>query len=53
MCLLKVSWWRELVSVFWWVKLNLVSLKGSAVPSGVFWDVCRLGMALDYLSANG
>ena len=47
------SWWRELVPAFWWLKLNLVSLKGSAVPSGVFGDVCRLGMAWDYLSANG
>ena len=50
--LVKVSWWGELVPVLWWVKLNLVSLQGSAMPSGVFGDVCRLGMALDHLSAN-
>ena len=50
---MNISWWRELMPVFWWVKLNLVSLQGSAIPSGVFGDVCRLGMALDYLSANG
>ena len=40
------------VAVFWWIKLDLVSLKGSAMIGGVFWGVCGLGMALHSLFAN-
>ena len=43
----------ELVSVFWWIELNLASLKVSAVSSNVFWVVFALGIALGSLSANG
>ena len=31
------SWLGELVPVFCLVKLDLVSLQGSAVPSSIFW----------------
>lgn len=37
--------------VFWWVKLDTLSLKGSATSSGVFCGVCGLGMALSNLSS--
>ena len=40
----EVSLIGGLVSVFWWVELDLVSLKGSAVSSSVFWGVYELGM---------
>ena len=33
--------------------LDLLSLKGSAVSSAVFWGVRGLGMALGSLSASG
>ena len=33
-----------LVSVSWWMELDLVSLKGSTVSSSVFWGVYELGM---------
>ena len=32
--------------VFWWMELDHVSLKGTAVYSSVFWGVYGLGMAL-------
>ena len=38
--------------MFWWMELNLVSVKGNAMPSGVFWSVCGLDMALDNLSVH-
>ena len=38
--------------VFWWVELNLVSLKGNAVSSGLFLDACRFCMVLNRLSTN-
>ena len=50
--LMKVSWLRKLVSVFWWMKLDLVSLEGSAVPSSKIWGVYGFGMALGSLSVN-
>ena len=34
-CLVKFSCLGGLVHIFWWVKLDLVSLKDSFVPSGV------------------
>ena len=42
--LVKVSWLGALVSVFWWVELDLVSLKGNVTPSGVLWGVRELGV---------
>ena len=38
--------------VFWWMELDLVSLKGSIVSSGVFGDVYGFSMALGSLPAN-
>jgi len=45
----------ELVSVFWWVELNLFSLECSEVSSSEFWSVCGFGMSLDslYFNAQG
>ena len=48
----KVSWSGELVSVFWWVELNLFSLKCNEVSSSEFWCVCGFGMDLGSLSFN-
>ena len=33
------SWLVELVPVFWWMELDLTSLKGSAVSRSRFWSV--------------
>ena len=49
----EVSLIGGLVSVFWWMELDLVSLKGSAVSSSVFWGVYELGMFGGSLSATG
>lgn len=38
--------------VLWWMELDIVSLEGNAMSSGVFWCFCGLGMALGSLSAN-
>ena len=38
--------------MFWWMELDLVSLKGSAVSSSVFWGVCGFGMTLDHQYFN-
>ena len=43
-CLVKASW-LKVMCLFWWVELDLVSLKGSAMFSGGFWGVCGFGMA--------
>ena len=43
---MKVSCLGELVSVFLWMELDLVSLEGNAVSSSEFWGVCGFGMAL-------
>ena len=51
--LVKVSCWEGLVQVLQWVLLNLISLKGSISPSGVFWGICELAVASSRLSANG
>ena len=37
--------------VFWWVELDILSLKGSATSSGVFCGVSGLCMALGSLSS--
>ena len=50
--LVKVSWLGELVSVFWWVELDLLSLKCKEVSSTGFCGVHGFGMALDSLSFN-
>ena len=39
--------------VFWWMRLDLVFLLGSATSGGVFRGVCDLIMILGSLSANG
>ena len=50
--LVKVSWFRKLVSVFWWVELNLFSLEFNEVSNSEFWGVYGFGMALGSLSFN-
>ena len=50
--LVKVSWLGELVSVFWWVELDLFSLECNEVSSSEFFGVCGFGMALGSLSFN-
>ena len=47
------SWWRGLVPVFWWLRMDLVFLVGRTTSCGVFWGVCELIMILGSLSANG
>ena len=53
--LFKVSWLGKLVSVFWWVELDLFSLECNEVSSSEFWGVYGLGMALGslYFKAQG
>ena len=41
------------MSVFWWMRLDLVFLVGRNASGGVFWGVCDLIMILGSLSANG
>ena len=47
------SWWRGLVPVFLWIRLDLVFLVGSTMSGGVFCGFCELSMILGSLSANG
>ena len=47
------SWWRVLLPVFWWMRLDLVFLVGRTTSSGVFWGAYELIMILGSLSANG
>ena len=47
------SWGRELVPVFWLMRLHLVFLVGRSASGCVFWGVCDLIMILCSLSANG
>ena len=51
-CLMMASWFGRLALVSWWVELDLVSLKGSATSSDMFWGVCRSVIALASLSAG-
>ena len=44
-----LSRFSELVSVFWWVELDLLSLKCNEVSSSEFWG---FSMALGRLSFN-
>ena len=40
--LFKVSWLGKLVSVFWWVELDLFSLECNEVSSSEFWGAYGL-----------
>lgn len=51
-CLVKFSWLGGFVPIFWWMELDLVPLKCSAMSSSVFWGVFHLAMALGSLSTN-
>ena len=44
--------WGELVSVFWWVELDVFSLECNEVSSSEFWGVYGFGMALGSLYFN-
>ena len=51
--LVKVSWLRKLVSVFWWVELDLFSLECNEVSSVVLrclWVKCDLAPCILMLS---
>ena len=50
--LLKISWLGELVSVFWCMELDLISLQCSAVSISEFWGIHGFCMALGCLSFN-
>ena len=47
---MKVSLLGELVSVFLWMELDLISLEGNVVPSseflGCLWVLCDFGMSV-------
>ena len=45
-------WLGELVSVFWWVEMDLFSLKYHEVSGSEFWGIYGFGMALSSLSSN-
>ena len=49
---MKVFRLGRLPPTFFWMELDLVSLKVSALFSSVFWSVYGLGMVLGILSAN-
>ena len=53
--LVKVSWLRKLVSVFWWVELDLFSLECNEVFSNELSDVSGFGVTLGslYIGAQG
>ena len=53
--LIKISWLGELISVFWWVELDLFSLEYSEMSRREFWGVYGCGMALGrlYFNAQG
>ena len=50
--LIKISWLGELISVFWWVELDLFSLECNDVSCSEFWGVYGFGVALNSLSFN-
>ena len=50
---LYASWWRRLVPVFWWMRLDLVFLVGRTASCCVFWGVCEVIIILSRLSTNG
>ena len=41
------------MTMFWWMRLDLVFLVGRPTSGGVFWGVCDVIMILGSLSANG
>ena len=41
------------MSVFWWMRLDLVFLVGRSMSGGAFWGVCDVIKNLGSLSANG
>ena len=47
-----VAWLGELLSVFWWVELDLFSLECNEVYSSEFGGVYGFGMAVGSLSFN-
>ena len=49
---MKFPGWGGFVPVFWWMDIDLVSLKASAMFSSVFWSPYGFGMALGSLSIN-
>ena len=49
---MKFPGWGGFVPVFWWMDIDLVSLKASAMFSSVFWSPYGFGMALRILFAN-
>ena len=53
--LVKVSWLGKLALVFWWVELDLFSLKCNEVSSSEFWSVYGFGVTLGslYINAQG
>ena len=50
--LVKVSWLGELLSVFWWVELDLFSLECNDMSTSEFWGIYKFGMTLGSLSFN-
>ena len=50
--LVKVSWLGELMSVFWWLELDLFSLECNEVSSSEFWGVYGFRMAFGSPSFN-
>ena len=52
---LKVSWLGKLVSVFWWVELDFISLECNEVSSNELWDVSGFVVTLGslYIEAQG
>jgi len=53
--LVKVSWFGKLVSVFWWVELDLFSLECNEVSSSEFLGVYGFGVTFGclYFNAQG
>ena len=50
--LVKIFSLGELVSLFWWMELDLLSLEFNKVSHSEFWGVYGFGMAL-YFNAQG
>ena len=50
--LVKVSWLGELVFVFWWLELDLLSVECNTISISDFVGVYGFGMALGKLSFN-
>lgn len=51
--LVHAFWWKGLVLVHWWVKLDFVPLMGNAVTRGVSIGIICLNNNFDNLSAGG